>query len=112
MTFLQHDIKTLARTDQNGFGIDETLHRIELSVFQVDSGAECDNETRAGYTPLHVAAHFGQINMVRYLLSQGVRVDVQNELGYTPLHQVYFSSSFIQYESLIQTRYLKFNNYY
>jgi ankyrin len=55
-----------------------------------------DCETNAGYTPLHVASHFGSASMVRYLLEQSsggrgddghVRVDVQNELGYTPLHQ-------------------------
>ena len=56
--------------------------------FKVENGADCDSETKAGYTPLHVAAHFGQLNMVKFLLGQGVRVDVQNELGYTPLHQV------------------------
>ena len=56
------------------------------------SGADLDTETKAGYTPLHVASHFGSVNMVRFLLDQNteeqrVRVDVQNELGYTPLHQ-------------------------
>ena len=49
--------------------------------------------TRAGYTPLHVACHFGQMGMVRFLLEQGVPVDVQNELGYSPLHQVSSPSS-------------------
>ena len=34
-----------------------------------------------------MAAHFGQINMVKFLLANGVRVNVQNELGYSPLHQ-------------------------
>ena len=56
----------------------------------MESGAETDAETKSGYTPLHVASHFGQLGMVRYLLSGeggAVRVDVQNELGYTPLHQ-------------------------
>ena len=31
-------------------------------LIQVDSGCNCDLETKAGYTPLHVAAHFGQVN--------------------------------------------------
>ena len=53
-----------------------------------DSQADLDAETAAGYTPLHVAAHFGSLNMVKFLLERGVAVDVQNELGYTPLHQV------------------------
>merc|ERR1712223_1015628 len=44
--------------------------------------------TKAGYSPLHVAAHFGSVAMVKQLLeSEGNVVDGQNELGYTPLHQ-------------------------
>ena len=31
-------------------------------LIQVDSTCNCDLETKAGYTPLHVAAHFGQVN--------------------------------------------------
>ena len=40
------------------------------------------------YSPLHVAAHFGSVAMVKQLLDAEVNVvDGQNELGYTPLHQ-------------------------
>lgn len=51
-----------------------------------------DNNTfyvmfQAGYTPLHVASHFGQVNMVRFLLENGAGVDPSTTLGYTPLHQ-------------------------
>ena len=42
---------------------------------------------KAGYTPLHVAAHFGQAAMVRFLLSSGASVDSSTSAGYTPLHQ-------------------------
>jgi len=47
------------------------------------------NEMRfqAGYTPLHVACHFGQINMVEFLLRHGAQVDAVTKMGYTPLHQ-------------------------
>ena len=62
-----------------------------MASILASSGADLDTETKAGYTPLHVASHFGSVNMVRFLLDQPeeqrVRVDVQNELGYTPLHQ-------------------------
>merc|ERR1719232_2138070 len=63
------------------------MDKTEVARLLVDSGADCDAETKAGYTPLHVAAHFGQVNMVKFLLANGVRVNVQNELGYSPLHQ-------------------------
>ena len=62
-----------------------------MATILASSGADLDTETKAGYTPLHVASHFGSVNMVKFLLEQPeeqkVRVDVQNELGYTPLHQ-------------------------
>ncbi|CAF4205658.1 unnamed protein product, partial [Rotaria sp. Silwood2] len=40
----------------------------------------------SGYTSLHVACHFGQINMVRYLLKVGADVNIETNLMFTPLH--------------------------
>lgn len=51
------------------------------------NGADLDGDTKAGYTPLLVASHFGNVNMARFLLERDVKIDTQNELGYTPLHQ-------------------------
>ena len=34
-----------------------------------------------------MACHFGQLNMVRFLLSHGAEVNTTTSLGYTPLHQ-------------------------
>ena len=42
---------------------------------------------QAGYTPLHVASHFGQVNMVRFLLQHGADTGAVTSVGYTPLHQ-------------------------
>ncbi len=42
---------------------------------------------QSGYTPLHVACHFGQMNMVRFLLSHQTEVNPVTNQGYTPLHQ-------------------------
>lgn len=41
---------------------------------------------QTGFTPLHIACHYGQLNMVRYLLEKGADVDVQTSSGYTALH--------------------------
>ena len=42
---------------------------------------------QSGYTPLHVACHFGQMNMVRFLLGHEGEVDAVTSQGYTALHQ-------------------------
>lgn len=44
-------------------------------------------DPQAGYTPLHTACHFGQLNMVRFLLDRGASVSATTKVGYTPLHQ-------------------------
>ena len=46
-----------------------------------------DAQTKAGYTPLHVASHFGHQNMIRFLLAHGADVNALTTQGYTPLHQ-------------------------
>lgn len=53
----------------------------------VKNGAQVDATTKAGYTPLHVASHFGQVNTVRFLLQEGADVSKATAIGYTPLHQ-------------------------
>ncbi|CAH8591301.1 unnamed protein product [Schistosoma turkestanicum] len=52
------------------------------------AGAEISPLTRAGYSPLHTACHFGQINMVRYLLDLPNAPDInqRTQMGFTPLH--------------------------
>ena len=44
---------------------------------------------RAGNTPLHCAAHAGQLEAVqRLLVVPQIKLNVKNRLGDTPLHQV------------------------
>lgn len=38
--------------------------RVPVAEELVKFKAEIDAQTNAGYTPLHVACHFGQLNMV------------------------------------------------
>lgn len=56
----------------------------------LNNRAEINAQTKAGYTPLHVACHFGQMNMVRFLIENGALVSAQTKANYTPLHQVWF----------------------
>ena len=37
---------------------------------------------QSGYTSLHVACHFGQINMVRYLLQLGANVNIETNVSH------------------------------
>uniref|UniRef100_A0A4W5Q6F9 Ankyrin 3a n=1 Tax=Hucho hucho TaxID=62062 RepID=A0A4W5Q6F9_9TELE len=40
-----------------------------------------------GYTPLHVACHYGNVKMANLLIQNQARVDGKTKNGYTPLHQ-------------------------
>lgn len=61
--------------------------RVPVAEVLVRNGADIDAQTKGGYTPLHVACHFGQSNMVKFLLSKGANVRSSTSIGYTPLHQ-------------------------
>ncbi|GLD64001.1 ankyrin-3 isoform X10 [Lates japonicus] len=40
-----------------------------------------------GYTPLHVACHYGNTKMANFLLQNHARINSKTKNGYTPLHQ-------------------------
>ncbi|XP_064870188.1 ankyrin-3-like, partial [Oncorhynchus nerka] len=40
-----------------------------------------------GYTPLHVACHYGNVKMVNFLLKNQAKINAKTKNGYTPLHQ-------------------------
>lgn len=46
------------------------------------------NELQDGWSPLHLAAHFGHLEIVKYLLKNGADVHVKsgNSMANTPLH--------------------------
>ena len=60
---------------------------VPVAEILVKYNAAIDPQTKAGYTPLHTACHFGKINMIRFLLERGANVDATTKAGYTPLHQ-------------------------
>ncbi|KAI4808472.1 hypothetical protein KUCAC02_000531 [Chaenocephalus aceratus] len=51
------------------------------------NGANLDQQTKLGYTPLIVACHYGNAKMVNFLLQNGASVNAKTKNGYTPLHQ-------------------------
>lgn len=44
-------------------------------------GAVIDPITKAGYTPLHTASHFGQVAMVKFLLEKGAYIDCKTNVS-------------------------------
>lgn len=61
--------------------------RVPVAEILVKNGADINSTTKGGYTPLHIASHYGQANMVRFLLANGANVGSSTSLCYTPLHQ-------------------------
>uniref|UniRef100_A0A4W5Q6B5 Ankyrin 3a n=1 Tax=Hucho hucho TaxID=62062 RepID=A0A4W5Q6B5_9TELE len=47
----------------------------------------CPWVKQMGYTPLHVACHYGNVKMADFLIQNQARVDGKTKNGYTPLHQ-------------------------
>ncbi|NXP46307.1 ANK2 protein, partial [Heliornis fulica] len=46
----------------------------------------CPRRNRSGFTPLHIAAHYGNVNVATLLLNRGAAVDFTARNGITPLH--------------------------
>lgn len=60
---------------------------IKVASILVKNGANVESETETGYRPIHVAAHFGNLSMIRFLLKHNATIDVKTNQNYTPLHQ-------------------------
>ncbi|XP_029115097.1 ankyrin-2 [Scleropages formosus] len=46
----------------------------------------CTENGKSGFTPLHIAAHYGNVNVSTLLLNRGAAVDFTARNGITPLH--------------------------
>lgn len=54
--------------------------KVNVAEVLVKYGTAVDPQTKAGYTPLHTACHFGQMNMVRFLLEHGASVSATTKV--------------------------------
>uniref|UniRef100_A0A8C7HF14 Ankyrin 2 n=1 Tax=Oncorhynchus kisutch TaxID=8019 RepID=A0A8C7HF14_ONCKI len=56
-------------------------------LLQNDHNADVQSKVRpSGFTPLHIAAHYGNVNVSTLLLNRGAAVDFTARNGITPLH--------------------------
>ncbi|MFT7805788.1 ankyrin-3-like [Arapaima gigas] len=55
-------------------------------LLQNDHNADVESKVTSGFTPLHIAAHYGNINVATLLLNRGAAVDFTARNDITPLH--------------------------
>lgn len=57
----------------------------------LQAGASADEENKSGYTPVHIAAKFGHIELIEEFAENGVNMrDPSRKNGMTPLHVAAF----------------------
>ena len=52
----------------------------------LDAGADVNSKDECGTTPLHAAAHTGDVGLVKLLIAHGAKLDATSTTGETPLH--------------------------
>ena len=52
----------------------------------LDHQASLEATTKKGFTPLHLAAKYGNLKVSKLLLARGAPVDSEGKNGVTPLH--------------------------
>lgn len=58
---------------------------LEAFLLLVDNGAAIDSTDVNGIQPIHIAAQYGQIKILAYLLGSGIEVDCRDGRNFTPL---------------------------
>ncbi|KAK1797468.1 hypothetical protein P4O66_008327 [Electrophorus voltai] len=75
------DTKSAALLLQNDHNAD-----VQSKVDIWDRAMMVNRTTESGFTPLHIAAHYGNVNVATLLLNRGAAVDFTARNGITPLH--------------------------
>lgn len=56
-----------------------------IAELLVTAGAKVREPNKFGFTPLHIAAHYGHVEVAKYLLTRGSRLESRTNTGWTPL---------------------------
>jgi len=64
--------------------------RVEITRLLIENGANVNEETKTGRTPLIIATESGSVEIVQILLDSGADVTAQDELEWTALHHAIF----------------------
>lgn len=71
--------------------------RVAVAEILCKYDSDTDTHTKAGYTPLHTACHFGQVNMVRFLLDHQASVNATTKVRtYLCIHCCVSSNGYFQ----------------
>ena len=70
---------------ENDLGREGERRALEAAKVLVELGADVNQATDTGWTPLHAAAFLGANQIIQFLVDKGAKLDVQNGCGQTPL---------------------------
>lgn len=69
------------------------LHAVtkkNIAEMLVAAGAPVKARNKFGFTPLHIAANYGHVQVADYLLSKGAELESRTDTGWTPLMEAVF----------------------
>ena len=70
---------------QDDLGREEERRALEAAKVLVDLGADVNEATETGWTPLHAATFLGADTLIEFLAQRGANVNAKNGCGQTPL---------------------------
>jgi uncharacterized protein len=70
---------------KDDFTLEEERTALAAAKRLLELGADVNETTATGWTPLHAAAYIGANSIVRFLVDKGAEIDAQNGCGRTPL---------------------------
>ncbi|XP_071264437.1 ankyrin-3-like [Salvelinus alpinus] len=89
---LEHDTKGKVRLPALHIAARKDDTKSAALLLQNDHNADVQSKmmvnrtTESGFTPLHIAAHYGNVNVSTLLLNRGAAIDFPARNGITPLH--------------------------